>query len=173
MDNVPVQNDREIMLLEFLEENTQDMEYLAAVPSSNQMGAQLVIASGRPVLGICYGMQLLTYHLGGKVDPSDEREYGPAEIDLVDAEAPIFSKLPADDNLSVWMSHGDRVTRLPEGFEVIAVSRGAPFAAIAHEENKFYGLQFHPEVVHTEGGTTMLANFAHGICGCPGSWTMY
>jgi GMP synthase (glutamine-hydrolysing) len=131
----------------------------------------IVLQSKKPVLGICYGMQLLTYHLGGKVDPSDECEYGPADIELVDAAAPIFSKFPAADNLSVWMSHGDRVTRLPEGFEPLAQSKNSPYAAIGDPLRGLYGLQFHPEVTHTPQGKELLRAFLYQVCGCHGGWT--
>jgi GMP synthase (glutamine-hydrolysing) len=131
-----------------------------------------VLTTEKPVLGICYGMQLLTYHLGGQVDPSDEREYGPAEIQLVDPQAPIFSHLPtATDTLPVWMSHGDRVTRLPPGFHALAQSKNSPYAAIGDPARGLYGLQFHPEVTHTPQGKDLLRAFLYQICGCHGGWT--
>jgi GMP synthase (glutamine-hydrolysing) len=131
-----------------------------------------VLTTEKPVLGICYGMQLLTYHLGGQVDPSNEREYGLAEIQLVDPQAPIFSHLPtATDTLPVWMSHGDRVTRLPSGFHALAQSQNSPYAAIGDPARGLYGLQFHPEVTHTPQGKELLRAFLYQICGCQGGWT--
>lgn len=137
-----------------------------------------VLACGAPVLGICYGLQLLAHTLGGRVAPSSEREYGAAVVhaagsqpgECVDAAAnPLFGGLPAD--LPVWMSHGDRVERLPEGFLAIAHSANSPLAAVADERRRLYGIQFHPEVVHTPQGSQLLANFVHTICGCTGDWT--
>ena len=122
-----------------------------------------------PVFGICYGEQLMCELLGGKVEAGHDREFGRAEIDLVKA-SPIFKGLA--DTETVWMSHGDRVTAIPEGFEVIAVSEGAPFAAIADEARKLYAVQFHPEVVHTRRGTDMIRNFLFEISGFTGDWSM-
>lgn len=128
----------------------------------------VVLESGVPVLGICYGLQLLAHTLGGEVAGSREREYGPATIDIT-AEAGIFTELPTHQ--SVWMSHGDRVNALPEGFHPIAHSRNSPLAAVANEERRIYGIQFHPEVVHTPHGVALLENFVKRICGCTGDWT--
>jgi GMP synthase (glutamine-hydrolysing) len=134
-----------------------------------------VLQSGRPVLGICYGMQLLAYHLGGRVDPAAEREYGPAEIELVDAHSPLFSTLPTSTThsraLKVWMSHGDRITRLPPGFRVLAHSANSPVAAMGDPARGRYGLQFHPEVAHTPQGQEVLRAFLYDVCGCRGGWT--
>ncbi|MCB0155373.1 MAG: glutamine-hydrolyzing GMP synthase [Anaerolineae bacterium] len=131
-----------------------------------------VLNSQRPILGICYGMQLLTYHLGGQVDPSGEREYGPAIIELVEGQSPLFGELPdSDGNLAVWMSHGDRVTRLPAGFEILAKSTNSPYAAIGDSTRGLYGLQFHPEVTHTPQGRALLQAFLYQVCGCRGGWT--
>ena len=124
---------------------------------------------GLPVFGICYGEQLMCEQLGGKVEAGHDREFGRAEIDLV-KPSPIFKGL--SDKETVWMSHGDRVTAIPEGFEVIAVSEGAPFAAIADEARKFYAVQFHPEVVHTPRGTDMIRNFLFEISGFTSDWSM-
>ncbi|MFC1975826.1 glutamine-hydrolyzing GMP synthase [Chloroflexota bacterium] len=133
---------------------------------------EFVLKSEKPILGICYGMQLLTYHLDGQVDPSDEREYGPAEIQLVDSQSPLFSRLPpATDALPVWMSHGDRVTRLPSGFQALAQSENSPYAAIGDPARGLYGLQFHPEVTHTPQGKDLLHAFLYQVCGCQGGWT--
>jgi GMP synthase (glutamine-hydrolysing) len=131
-----------------------------------------VFAAGVPVLGICYGQQGMVASLGGEVQPASEREYGSALIDIK-APSPLFESIGVPgDKLPVWMSHGDRVVALPEGFAPIAATRNAPFAAIADERRRFYGVQFHPEVVHTPSGAAMLQNFLHGIAGCGRSWTM-
>ena len=132
-----------------------------------------VLAAGVPVLGICYGLQLLAHSLGGEVQPGVAREYGAATLHVTggtaDNASPLFAGLPA--SMSVWMSHGDRVERLPDGFLSIAHSDNSPLAAIADEARKFYGIQFHPEVVHTPQGAALLANFVRGICNCEGDWT--
>jgi GMP synthase (glutamine-hydrolysing) len=125
---------------------------------------------GVPVLGICYGLQLLCHQLGGLVEKAEDREYGRALLKL-EREHPLFADLPGGVERNVWMSHGDRVLRLPPGFEVIATSGNSPFAAIAHRSQRIVGVQFHPEVVHTEAGEMILRNFARGMCGCAGSWT--
>ncbi len=122
-----------------------------------------------PVFGICYGEQLMCELLGGKVESGHDREFGRAEIDLV-KPSPIFKGLSPRE--IVWMSHGDRVTAIPDGFEVIAVSEGAPYAAIADERRKFYAVQFHPEVVHTPRGSDMIRNFLFEISGFTGDWSM-
>lgn len=127
-----------------------------------------VLESGLPVLGICYGLQLLAHSLGGHVAPSAEREYGPAQI-AITQENRLFDGLPREQ--PVWMSHGDRLDRLPDGFESVARSQNSPLAAIAHEERGLYGIQFHPEVVHTPGGAQLLQNFVREICGCVSDWT--
>ncbi len=131
-----------------------------------------VFAMGIPVLGICYGEQLMCQTLGGKVESSDHREFGRAMVQVSD-ESPLFEGLwRKGEDRQVWMSHGDRVVSLPAGFKVIAKSEGAPFAAIADEKKRFYGVQFHPEVVHTPEGGGLLKNFTHRIAGCKGDWTM-
>ena len=131
-----------------------------------------VVNSGVPILGICYGLQLMAYTLGGQVTPGREREYGSAlvEIDQQAAQTnPLFADLPA--TLQVWMSHGDRVEQIPTGFHAIAHSDNSPLAAIADEARHLYGIQFHPEVVHTPQGAALLENFVKRICGCTGDWT--
>jgi GMP synthase (glutamine-hydrolysing) len=130
-----------------------------------------VLSSGRPVLGICYGMQLLTHALGGRVAPSRKREYGPAHIQLVDANVPLFQIANPHSPIPVWMSHGDRVEQLPAGFTVLATSDNSPHAAMGHVERGLYGVQFHPEVVHTPDGGAMLRAFAVEVCGCTPDWT--
>lgn len=121
-----------------------------------------------PLLGICYGMQLLAHHFGGKVVPSSQREYGRALLEKV-GTSPLLEGLP--EQMEVWMSHGDRIESVPQNFSVIARSSSA-LGAMAHQERKIYGLQFHPEVVHTPGGKEILQNFLLKICGCRGDWTM-
>jgi len=132
-----------------------------------------VFTAGIPVLGICYGEQAMCAQLGGRVEASDdEREFGRAAIKVVE-NSPLFDGvLQKDDEEPVWMSHGDRVVALPQGFKVVAVSANAPFAAIADESRHFYGVQFHPEVAHTPRGRDLLRNFTHKIVGCKGDWTM-
>jgi GMP synthase (glutamine-hydrolysing) len=124
---------------------------------------------GIPVLGICYGMQLMAHSLGGTVAPARQREFGHATV-TVTHPAPLFSGVPAQ--IRVWASHGDFVAAPPAGFSVVATSANAPVAAMIDENRALYALLFHPEVVHTEGGLEILRNFAHGVCGCAGDWTM-
>jgi GMP synthase (glutamine-hydrolysing) len=131
-----------------------------------------LFAAGVPVLGICYGEQTICAQLGGKVESGHHREFGRAEIEVTKA-SPLFEGFAeVGQPETVWMSHGDRVTAIPPGFEVIAVSPGAPFAAIADETRRIYGVQFHPEVAHTPRGATLLRNFTHRIAGLTGDWTM-
>jgi GMP synthase (glutamine-hydrolysing) len=131
-----------------------------------------VFEMGVPVLAVCYGEQLMCDLLGGKVEAGHHREFGRADI-VIAKESPLFAGIGAvDHNEPVWMSHGDRITAIPEGFEVVATSVGSPFAAIADEKRKFYGVQFHPEVVHTPRGAQIYRNFTHGIAGLKGDWTM-
>lgn len=124
---------------------------------------------GLPILGICYGMQLMTHHLGGKVEKATHREYGKAMIQVKNASA-LFERLP--DEQVVWMSHGDLVTAPPEGFTVDAVSASCPIAAMSNEAKKFYAVQFHPEVRHSVYGNDILRNFVFDVCQCKGDWTM-
>ena len=131
-----------------------------------------VFTLGVPVLGICYGQQTMAAQLGGAVEPHDHREFGRAFVEVVADSALTRGIWAPGAREQVWMSHGDRVTRLPEGFRPVAVSEGAPFAAIADDARHFYGVQFHPEVVHTPHGAALLRNFTHGVCGCSGDWTM-
>jgi GMP synthase (glutamine-hydrolysing) len=121
-----------------------------------------------PVLGICYGMQLLTHQMGGKVARGVRREYGAAVVNRSNLDSPIFANLPF--SMQVWMSHGDRVEVLPPGFKSMAYSENSPFAIMGNDSGLF-GLQFHPEVVHTPYGKTLIQNFLYHICGCQGSWT--
>jgi GMP synthase (glutamine-hydrolysing) len=128
----------------------------------------VVLRSGLPVLGICYGMQLLAHQLGGTVAPSSKREYGHAELRLNGKRDPMFVGLP--ERFPVWMSHGDTVTRLPDGFKVAATSDNSPVAAMADESGRI-GIQFHPEVVHTPLGKQIIKNFLYEVCGLEGNWT--
>ena len=131
---------------------------------------------GCPILGICYGMQILAAQLGGEVETSKQREYGFSEIRSI-SPSPLIEGLydRLDDDgaglLQVWMSHGDRVSILPDGFKVLAVSENAPMAAIANLDRNYFGVQFHPEVTHTRKGRAMLQRFVRDICGCSGNWT--
>ncbi|KIM12975.1 MAG: GMP synthase [Sulfurovum sp. FS08-3] len=124
---------------------------------------------GLPIMGICYGMQLITQHFGGEVIPADHHEYGKAHLSFVQ-ESKIFQGM--SDNTVVWMSHGDRANSLPKEFDVIATSDNSPYAAIACEAKQIYAFQFHPEVHHTAQGTLLLKNFAKHICGCESTWNM-
>ncbi len=137
-----------------------------------------VLESGRPVLGICYGMQLLTRRLGGRVGRSRHREYGPAELRLNEIESPLFDEWKSADGAAigqdwrqVWMSHGDKVEELAPGFKPIACTDNSPYAAAANIERGYYAVQFHPEVGHTVQGRLLIRNFVHHICGCSGDWT--
>ncbi|WP_374377380.1 glutamine-hydrolyzing GMP synthase [Dongia sp.] len=125
-----------------------------------------------PVFGICYGEQTMCAQLGGKVEGSDHREFGRSELH-VQKVTPLFDGVwVKGGSYQVWMSHGDRVVSIPAGFEVVAVSEGAPFAAIANVAEKRYAVQFHPEVAHTPDGAKLISNFIHNVCGCKGDWTM-
>jgi GMP synthase (glutamine-hydrolysing) len=128
-----------------------------------------VFDAGAPVLGICYGMQLMAHTLGGKVAPAPQREFGHATVTL-SPEAELFAGVPSE--VRVWASHGDFVAAAPSGFSVVATSANAPVAAMADPSRSLYALLFHPEVVHTEHGLEILRNFAYGVCGCTGDWTM-
>ncbi len=121
-----------------------------------------------PILGICYGMQLITHQLGGEVTPGSKREYGQAILHITDEESPLFAGLPS--SLSVWMSHGDQIAAMPPGFKSLAYTENSPAAAIGNNKNIF-GLQFHPEVAHTPQGKEVIKNFLHNVCGCHGTWT--
>ena len=125
---------------------------------------------GIPVLGICYGVQLLAQYLGGTVEPGQKREYGKGTLRIKDRSCPLFAKLPAA--LQVWNSHGDRLTKMPAGFKPVAVTENSAYAAIENRGARMFGLQFHPEVVHTPRGREILTRFVHSICGCGRNWTM-
>ncbi|WP_125769188.1 glutamine-hydrolyzing GMP synthase [Lapidilactobacillus wuchangensis] len=125
---------------------------------------------GIPILGICYGMQLMAYKLGGRVESADNREYGKAQIEVADAKSPLFKDLPASQ--SVWMSHGDLVREVPTGFHVVATSKNAPISSFADDEKKMYGIQFHAEVRNTEYGNEILRHFTFDIAGARPNWSM-
>ena len=150
---------------------------LSGGPASVTEGASprapdLVFRLDVPVLGICYGQQTMVAQLGGEVQTANHREFGRAFIDVIDDCALFHGVWRKGAREQVWMSHGDRVTRLPDGFRVVGVSEGAPCAAIADDRRRFYGVQFHPEVVHTPHGAALLRNFTHAVCGARGDWTM-
>jgi len=133
---------------------------------------EIVFSLGVPVLGICYGEQLLCQQLGGRVEKSDDREFGRAEVDI-QSDSKLFEGVwKKGKSYPVWMSHGDNITVIPQGFKVVASTPSAPFAVIADEERAFYGVQFHPEVAHTPDGMQLLKNFTHNIAGCKGDWSM-
>ena len=148
--------------------------FLSGGPSSvYDSGAPLldarVFALGIPILGICYGMQLMAHALGGRVAKAQRREYGRAEL-VVDDDADLLARIPKDS--VAWMSHGDRIERPPKGFVRIAHTDNSPIAAMADRKRSFYALQFHPEVVHTVHGKKIIKNFLFKICGCKPTWTM-
>jgi len=128
--------------------------------------------SGLPIMGICYGQQTMMQQLGGHVEGGESGEFGRAFVEI-DHGCTLFDGLWSEgEKHQVWMSHGDKVSALASGFEVVATSEGAPYAVIADEERRYYGMQFHPEVVHTPDGGRLIANFVRHVCGCAGDWTM-
>jgi GMP synthase (glutamine-hydrolysing) len=133
---------------------------------------ELVFELGVPLLGICYGQQALCAQLGGEVATSEHHEFGRAMVEVSDDCGLTEGVWRKGERHQVWMSHGDRVIRLPEGFRAVGTSEGAPFAIVADDARRFYGLMFHPEVVHTPDGAKLLANFTHKVAGCAGDWTM-
>ncbi|WP_209348863.1 glutamine-hydrolyzing GMP synthase [Pontixanthobacter sp. CEM42] len=149
----------------------------AGVPDEGSPRApQMLFDAGLPILGICYGQQVMTHQLGGEVRRGHETgeggEFGRAFLTVTE-ECALFDGLwNVGDRHQVWMSHGDKVTQFADGFEIVATSDGAPFAVIADEKRKFYGTQFHPEVVHTPDGGKLIANFVRHVCGLKGDWTM-
>src|SRR5579859_6833437 len=133
---------------------------------------QAIFDSGVPVLGICYGQMTMAAQLGGEVEGGHHREFGRADVE-VKAQSQLFNEVwGAGEKHQVWMSHGDRITRMPPGFTVAGVSPNAPFAVIQDEKRKYYGLMFHPEVVHTPDGAKLLRNFVRKVAGLTGDWTM-
>jgi GMP synthase (glutamine-hydrolysing) len=144
----------------------------SVISAASPRAPEAVFALGVPVLGICYGEQTMCAQLGGTVEMGETREFGRAFLDIVD-QCKLFEGVwKRGAREQVWMSHGDRVIKLPPGFRAVAVSGGAPFAAIADDARRFYGLQFHPEVVHTPHGAALLRNFVRLVAGCKGDWTM-
>jgi GMP synthase (glutamine-hydrolysing) len=145
----------------------------ASVPDEGSPRApQIVFDSGVPILAICYGQQTLCHQLGGKVEGGHHREFGRADVEIL-KRSPLFDGFwNVGEKHPVWMSHGDRVTVLPEGFEVIGTSPNAPFAIAADESRNYYTTMFHPEVMHTPDGAKLLSNFVHKIAGLKGDWTM-
>ena len=130
-----------------------------------------IFSLGIPVLGICYGLQILAQFLGGKVESGRKREFGKGTLKVRDSFCPLFANLPG--KLQVWNSHGDKLTKIPAGFKAVAITENSDYAAIESRARKMFGLQFHPEVAHTPRGREILANFVHNICGCGRSWTMH
>ncbi len=133
---------------------------------------QALFDMGLPILGICYGQMCMVEQLGGQIETADHREFGRAFLDVKDTCAVFDGVWAPGDREQVWMSHGDRVMAMPDGFRVVGTSEGAPFAAITNDERKVYGFMFHPEVVHTPHGAALLENFTHRVCGAAGDWTM-
>ena len=126
---------------------------------------------GMPILGICYGLQLLAHYLGGKVEKGLRREYGKGSLQVKDSFCSLFANLP--ETLQVWNSHGDKLTKIPTGFKAVAATENSDYAALENHARKIFGLQFHPEVAHTPRGREIIANFVHNICGCGKNWTMH
>jgi GMP synthase (glutamine-hydrolysing) len=143
----------------------------SAFSDDSPKAAAEIFSMGVPILGICYGMQTMVEQLGGRVQSSTHREFGYAEVSIKTSNR-LFNRIEVNqDCLQVWMSHGDRVETLPEGFEAIGKSDSSPMAAMANDEKSFFGLQFHPEVTHTNKGQIIIENFVHQICGCGSEWT--
>ncbi|SEE64260.1 GMP synthase (glutamine-hydrolyzing) [Rhizobiales bacterium GAS191] len=140
--------------------------------SETPRAADIIFSSGVPVLGICYGQMAMAAQLGGEVEAGHHREFGRAEVEVIARSALFDGVWQNGERHTVWMSHGDRVTELPKGFAKAAISENSPYAVLADEKRRYYGLMFHPEVVHTPDGAKLLANFVHKIAGCPGDWTM-
>ena len=138
-----------------------------SVYDENSPALDFSILPDVPILGICYGMQLISYKHKGRVDKSDKREYGKAQMQIV-AENPLFDDIP--ENSTVWMSHSDKVVQLPEHYTSIAVSGNTENAAIVSDNGRIFGIQFHPEVIHTEYGFNIISNFLYKICGMQGNW---
>ncbi|HEY1662200.1 MAG TPA: glutamine-hydrolyzing GMP synthase [Verrucomicrobiae bacterium] len=134
------------------------------------MPDKAIFSLGIPILGICYGVQLLAHFLGGKVEKGLKREYGKGTLRVTDSYCPLFANLP--ETLQVWNSHGDKLTKLPRDFRSVAITENSEFAAIENRQRRFFGLQFHPEVAHTPRGREIITNFVHNICGCGRNWTM-
>ena len=143
----------------------------SAYEAGSPRAPQKVFELGVPVLGICYGEMTMCAQLGGKIEGGHNREFGRADIH-VQVRSPLLEGLAESGSEPVWMSHGDKITAIPDGFQVIATSESSPNAVIADEARRFYGVQFHPEVVHTPRGATLLANFVRNIAGIQPEWNM-
>ena len=145
----------------------------ASVPDADSPRApQEIIDSGLPIMAICYGQQTLCHQLGGKVEGGHHREFGAADIEI-HKTSPLYEGVwQVGEKYPVWMSHGDRVTQLPDGFEVVATSPNAPCAIAVDEARQYYSTMFHPEVVHTPDGAKIISNFVHKIAGLESDWTM-
>ncbi len=163
----------DVSLQEIKEKNPYGIIFSGGPASVYQEGAPLpdprIYQLGVPVLGICYGLQVIAHQLGGRVEPSEKQEYGRAKLRIVKRDK-IFKGIP--DETDVWMSHADKVVELPPGFETLAVSDNSPHAVIANRERTIYGFQFHPEVVHTRYGKEFLRNFLYGVCRAERNWEM-
>ncbi len=144
----------------------------SAIAEDSPQAPDELFVMGLPVFGICYGQQLMVHQLGGLVEGADHQEFGKAFVEISADTALTLEVWKPGERHQVWMSHGDRVVSLPPGFSVQASSEGAPFAMTADESRRFYGVQFHPEVIHTPDGAKLIARFAKEICGCAGDWTM-
>jgi len=165
--NIPISKIRELAPRGIILSGGPSSSYDAGAPRISTELYDL----GIPVLGICYGVQLTALLLGGQVAPAERREYGRASLKVKDATG-LFHGFTAGEEISVWMSHGDRIEKLPDGFAVSGESANCPAAAVAAPARKFWGVQFHPEVAHTPRGGEVLANFLFRICGCEPTWTM-
>jgi len=164
----------------FREFNPQGVIFSGSPESANHDDSprppEFIYDAGKPILGICYGMQTMAEHFSGKVEASSKSEFGFAQVDVI-AKNKLFDGIEdrinekAAPQLDVWMSHGDKVTEVPPGFSLIAQTESAPIAAMCDESRNFYGIQFHPEVTHTIQGQRILGRFCHGICGCESLWT--
>ncbi len=163
--NIPLEKIREINPKGIILSGSPASVYMDKAPTV----APKVFDLGVPVLGICYGLQLTTHLFGGKVARSDKREFGRATL-ILDEPSRLFEGLPKEH--VVWMSHGDKIENLPAGYRAIAHSENTPFAAVANEKNTVFGVQFHPEVVHSPYGKDLLGNFVHKVCGLGSSWNM-
>lgn len=162
--NVPIQSIRQLAPMGLILSGGPSSVYAEGAPHSDPAIFEL----GIPVLGICYGLQLMAHQLGGSVDRSAKREFGPATLSVDGASSSLLADVPQESR--VWMSHGDSLTALPHDFSVIAHTANAPICAIADESRRFFGVQFHPEVHHTECGQQILRNFVYTVCGATGGW---
>src|SRR5438105_5249141 len=140
--------------------------------SGSPRAPQTIFDSGVPVLGICYGQMTMAAQLGGEVEGGHHREFGRADVEVRAPSSLFETTWKVGEKHEVWMSHGDRITKMPPGFEIAGVSQNAPLAIIQDEKRKYYGLMFHPEVVHTPDGAKLIRNFVRKVAGLTGDWTM-